>query len=223
MSSRGAYGFRLNEKDYITHSKYDSYPTGLLFRLMKQLKTIPNEHLSKGVNKIQLINSNKKISITDYSLYKNHPVINSICENNDLKFKRNEIWSTFLIDDSDILRYFAETPFSLMVDYSNYVYNSLFCEYAYIINLDTNMVEVYKGYNQFFYLDGRYAMVTDDYLTSSNQNYGGCYFVGEIPLELIYTTTDSQLNIYCQRMYQLIQDYCNKIQTLPIDFTSIYN
>lgn len=33
-------------------------------------------------------------------------------------------------------------------DYTSFIYNSLFCEYAYIINLDTNCIEYYVGFQR---------------------------------------------------------------------------
>jgi hypothetical protein len=35
---------------------------------------------------------------------------------------------------------------SYMIDNSDFIKDSVFCEWAYIINLDTNELEVYKGF-----------------------------------------------------------------------------
>ena len=35
-----------------------------------------------------------------------------------------------------------------MIDCKDFIHNSLFCEYAYIINLDENVLEFYTGFNK---------------------------------------------------------------------------
>jgi hypothetical protein len=35
-----------------------------------------------------------------------------------------------------------------MIDYANFLKNSLFCEWGYVINLDTNQLEVYRGFQK---------------------------------------------------------------------------
>ena len=56
-----------------------------------------------------------------------------------------------------------------MIDNKEFMGDSLFCEYAYILNLDNNYLEIYKGFNkdietdndytQFRQKDGKYVEV----------------------------------------------------------------
>lgn len=48
---------------------------------------------------------------------------------------------------SDILDMIMESPLTLYLD-KEFPYDSLFCEYAYVIDLDKNVFEVYKGWNK---------------------------------------------------------------------------
>ena len=50
-----------------------------------------------------------------------------------------------------------EVPVALQYDYSEFLYNSVFCCDAYIINLDTNELEYYAGANSDKNENGRYA------------------------------------------------------------------
>ena len=71
------------------------------------------------------------------------------------------------LDDSDIgaeiLYKIWENGGCKLTDYSNTAANSLFCEWVYVVNFDTNKVEFYKGHNlhplgerdRFYYLTDR--------------------------------------------------------------------
>ena len=68
-------------------------------------------------------------------------------------------------------------------DYKTFLYDSLFCEYAYIINLDDNIVEFYTGFNKSPEGEGRYASMTAD---EDDKRYYGVVLKQEIPLEKFF-------------------------------------
>lgn len=68
-------------------------------------------------------------------------------------------------------------------DYHTFLYDSLFCEWAYIINLDTKKLEIYKGFNKNPNAKGRYA---DHYAYDDDHRYCGVALVKEIPLNKIF-------------------------------------
>lgn len=65
-------------------------------------------------------------------------------------------------------------------DRLDFLYDSLFCEYAYIINLDSQMLEFYKGFNKNPKANGRYAKIK-----SNKDVYYGVKLIQEIPLNEI--------------------------------------
>lgn len=65
-----------------------------------------------------------------------------------------------------------------MIDSQDFLSDSLFCEWAYIINLDTDTLEAYKGFNKNRSAKGRYARRSVD----SNDGYRGVALIKEIPL-----------------------------------------
>ena len=67
--------------------------------------------------------------------------------------------------------------------------DSLFCEYAYIINLDTNMLEYYVGFNKNKNAAGRYAKQTVD----EEEIFYGVVLKKEIPLQDIF---DNKIEIF---------------------------
>lgn len=66
-------------------------------------------------------------------------------------------------------------------DRQDFLGDSLFCEHAYIINLDTNMLEYYKGFNKNLDALGRYANKKE-----SNSEYYGVKLEMKIPLQDIF-------------------------------------
>lgn len=64
-----------------------------------------------------------------------------------------------------------------MADSATFLKDSLFCEWAYIINLDTEELEVYEGFNKRPDAPGRYAD------TETNNGYFGVKLINVVNLE----------------------------------------
>lgn len=67
-----------------------------------------------------------------------------------------------------------------------FLYDSLFCEYAYIINLDTGKLEFYTGFNRNKEAKGRYANCPKPYELSDGSLMYGVKLVKQIPLKEIF-------------------------------------
>ena len=59
--------------------------------------------------------------------------------------------------DNDVWNWQKHTFNTEFLDESRFLIDSLFCEFAYIINLDTNKLEYYEGFNLDPNAPGRYA------------------------------------------------------------------
>ena len=71
-------------------------------------------------------------------------------------------------------------------DAKDFLFNSLFCEYAYIINLDSNMLEFYVGFNNDENAPGRYAKCLNPCELSDGSFLYGVKLVLEIPLDELF-------------------------------------
>ena len=72
-------------------------------------------------------------------------------------------------------------------DAVEFLYDSLFCEYAYIINLDTKTLEFYKGFNRNKDAKGRYANCSNPCKLSDGSYMYGVELVKEFPLDELFT------------------------------------
>lgn len=82
---------------------------------------------------------------------------------------------------SDILSLIMKSEEGLRVNLAtDFANDSLFCEYAYVVNLDTNMLEFYKGFQKEVHSRGRFA--SSD---SSEDGYYPVKLVDEVSFEKI--------------------------------------
>lgn len=74
-----------------------------------------------------------------------------------------------------------------------FIYDSLWCEWAYMINLEAQTFEVYRGLNKDPQEAGPYASKKAE---NSNEYYG-CRLLFEIPLKRINLMTDEEIKSLC--------------------------
>ena len=66
---------------------------------------------------------------------------------------------------------------------SAFLVDSLFCEYAYIVNLDENVLEFYVGFNKDPNAKGRYAKLSDPIVIDESRRYYGVALKKTFPLD----------------------------------------
>lgn len=112
-------------------------------------------------------------SVIDYLKGKTIEELKNICD---------EITVTNIEDDD--CPFCPKTGFAKSFeDYQSFLKNSLFCEYAYIINLDDNKLEFYEGWNRNPKAKGRYAQF---YAYDDDKRYCGVKLVKTIPLKKLF-------------------------------------
>lgn len=138
MSTRGAFGFIKNNKEKIAYNHFDSYPKCLGKEIVNFVMDNSIEELNRICDNISVVESDDLPTMWQ---------IKSIEKflSDDLKVKDIQDFYK-LISEFQSIEYF-EKGFPFMLDYKEFMGDSLFCEYAYIINLDNNTLEVYEGGN----------------------------------------------------------------------------
>lgn len=172
MGTRGAYGFRLNGEDKITYNHFDSYPSGLGECILEDLKNFQKKYtkrypknplswidsLKQKVSKIKLIKGDKNnppAPPTEKDIKKLSKWANTNVSNQSITD-----WYCLMREMQGQLIAHAQTGY--MIDGHEFLKDSLFCEYAYIVNLDDNTLEFYRGFNSKPNGRGRYAKLMDE-------------------------------------------------------------
>lgn len=105
-------------------------------------------------------------------------------ESKTLEELDNVFESITFIDEDEESAFDPDNGFATKFeDYKTFLYNSLFCEYAYIINLNTKKLEIYEGFNKNLNAKGRYA---NHYAYDDDHRYCGVALVKVIPLNKIF-------------------------------------
>jgi len=78
---------------------------------------------------------------------------------------------------------------------------TLFCEWAYIVNLDDNVLEIYKGFNKNKYAAGRYAKVVDE---EPYDDWQGVKLFKSIPLNDIWLI--QHMDIFLTKLFSEIDE-----------------
>lgn len=174
MSTRGAYGFRLDGKDYVSYNHSDSYPSCLGEEMLKQCKELLKgdvDELKKSVAGIRLIDGTKKPTKVDIKNLKPHTEL-------DVALRSELDWYCLTRGLQGNL--INNIMSGYMLDSSEFLLDSVFCEWAYIINLDEEVFEIYKGFVEEMGT-GRYDSTKDD----NNGEYYGVKLVATFPLSKI--------------------------------------
>jgi hypothetical protein len=151
MGTRGAIGFRLDGQDKVTYNHFDSYPSGVGAELLTELCGIKNwEAVKTAVRNITFIDQNEPPTEEQIEL---------CAEFTDLGVgdQSTSDWYCLLRGAQGSLAPYLTGKLPFMSDNHTFLLASVFCEYAYIVNLDDMTLEFYKGFNKDNKLAGRYA------------------------------------------------------------------
>ena len=177
MSTRGLYGLRKNGIDKLAYNHSDSYPSYLGAHIIDFLTNVSIEQLNFLYDHIILVNEDST------------PTQNEIdfCMSNNTGYldntRQNDLWYGLLHNlqgDLIMIMEIAQKNNKVyLIDNQEFIRDSLFCEWAYIINLDTNKLEIYEGFQKTPDDNNRYGN------TPNQDGYYPCQLLLEIPLNKI--------------------------------------
>lgn len=184
MSTRGLWGIKNIEgrsdgkTEFGVFHRFDSYPTYLGAKLIKSLMVYGFDSFKKFAKGVKIVKE------SDFDCLKTlkSMVVNSIYLNQQSLF------------ESFAALYIGERGDLVVFDGFDFIYDSLWCEWAYMINLETQCLEIYRGFNTDPNEAGPYASKKAE----DSSKYYGCRLLYEIPVERIkLIKSEKEIEIMC--------------------------
>ena len=180
MGTRGLMGFRKNGQDKTSYNHYDSYPDGLGDSVIQFCRETSIEEINTIFDKIVLV---------DEEVMPTRKQINGCKEWTDLSVSEHTKydWYCLLRNAQGDLNAF-KNGLRYMIDRHDFIYDSLFCEFGYIINLDDNTLEFWRGFQKKPQEDNRYG-------TENDNGYYPCKMLKAYPLSSIPKNVIKKMNV----------------------------
>jgi hypothetical protein len=147
MGTRGAVGFILDNKVYATYNHYDSYPDGLGQEMINFCKDLVSDNDTLEIFKchadnVILVNQQDMATPDLVEKYKQF-------SSTSVSVQKVEEWYCLLhsLQGVGILEQILIGNVNHMIDSVEFLKDSLFCEYAYLLNLDTEEIMFFEGFN----------------------------------------------------------------------------
>jgi hypothetical protein len=185
MGTRGIMGFRLKGKDYLTYNHFDSYPAGLGEKMVEFILNSKMNRIAPKVKALRLVDSNSKPTDEDKMNLRQY------CDTG-VSHQSADDWYC-LLRNTQGDPYLALKA-GVMIDSHEFVADSLFCEYAYVINLDDKVLEVYRGYQKRPHAAGRYSSVTPQKNHEGKVEYWPIALLCSIPFEKLNSKTMAKVH-----------------------------
>lgn len=168
MGTRGLYGFHKGGQDKLTYNHWDSYPSGLGEQVVGFLLETPIEQLNTIFDEIIMVDGKTTPSPEEIEYYRQFA---------DTGVSTGQLteWYVLLRQTQGDLNFY-KNGLKHMIDNRDFIKDSLFCEWAYIINLDTEMLEIYEGFQKKAH-ENRYTGAGHN-----RDGYWPCALAKEVPL-----------------------------------------
>ena len=142
MSTKGLIGFRYNEKDKLSYNHSDSQPDALGISLLKELQIeydwgVVKDRVDSLIPLPETRRLGKHTGMAEIEIRRHFADL-------EYKVQPQDVYQLFQ-PLQGTLKPYLEGNLMFMPDASDFISNSLHCDWAYIINLDDSLFEVWKG------------------------------------------------------------------------------
>lgn len=172
MGTRGAWGFIVDGVEKLTYNHCDSYPDGLGADVLRFLRNAQDtlDQVRKMASDLRVVDPTSTPTAEDIERLKGNANIN-------IGTRRLDDWYVLLREtQGDPL---ATLAAGVIEDGHEFPLDSLFCEFAYVIDLDAERFDAYVGFRHAPPTEGRWVGKVG---TSGNPGYHPCQRVGSWPL-----------------------------------------
>lgn len=142
MSTRGLIGFRCNDTDKLIYNHADSHPDTLGLKVLRELRGVENWNVV--LDRIEsLVPIPEQRRLDEHSSMAEAEIRRAFPELEN-KGKPQNFYDLFSPLQGTMQPY-LDGKLMFMPDASDFIQNSLFCEWGYIANLDSEKFEIWKG------------------------------------------------------------------------------
>ena len=169
MGTRGLFGFRKNNKDKAVYNHYDSYPDWLGKHFLRLIV-----HNKKDISPMfdRMIDIQNTTPTEEQKKY----CMKMGWYDGSVSTRSDTDWYCLLHGLQDIRDWEDIIHNTIYFENSiSFIKDSLFCEYAYIYDIDNNILEVYKGFQKQPDFENRYG-------TKDQHGYYPCKLVDKIKI-----------------------------------------
>jgi len=193
MGTRGALGVYIDGQTKATYNHSDSYPDGLGKDMVDAVRKIMGDP-SRGLEWLKT--KARAIQLWPDNTPATPELIDRLRRYADTSVSTRAVKEVYVLTrkmQGDIEAY-LDAEF-MENGGERFMGDSLFCEYAYIVNLDDGILEFYKGFQSKPHEEGRYANLPIDTEQQGriNQQYYPVALVGSFPLDAIPDDWEQQL------------------------------
>lgn len=181
MSTSGSVGIIAKGKYTGFYNHCDSYPGGMGENVVSFIKTINKTktgwaRLKRNIAKLEEIKKGQKPTPEQIEAYKEYADLS-------VSNQSYEDWYCLLrnIQGLPTLIEIMKGKLKHGFLYNDFIKDSVFCEYAYVINLDDNTIEFYKGFQTEPQEGNRFGVVP----RKEGDEYYPCKMVGKCSLKKI--------------------------------------
>lgn len=140
IGTRGCYGFYRDGTNKLTYNHFDSYPEYLGYNVVEFIRDTSIEEMNQIFDQIVMVNEDSpatKKQIDECLKWYDSSISTGALDEWYVLLRRAQ---------GDLFAYKKGLRF--MIDNSEFMKDSLFCEWAYVINLTTNKLEIYRGFQK---------------------------------------------------------------------------
>lgn len=147
MSTRGVMGFVIEGEEKISYNHSDSYPDGLGLTTLAFLRETDLALVRELADKLRAVGKRKptQAQIKQLAQYTDSMVDGS----------NENSWYQLLRHTQGDWKAILDSGYIESVDY--FPLDSLFCEWGYVVDLDRDVLEVYRGFQKWVPTTGRWA------------------------------------------------------------------
>lgn len=186
MGTRGIYGFRKNGVDKLSYNHYDSYPDYLGEQIAKFCAGYTLPEMNDLYDKIVMVDESAKPTTEQIG-----QCVAAGLADLSVSTQKVDDWYCLLRNaqgDLTVLdKLIKSGGAAYMIDNQEFIKDSLFCEYGYIINLDTNMLEFWVGFQRTPQEGNRYGQEQED-------GYYPCALKAVFPLDGDFSGVVDKMN-----------------------------